>query len=66
MMNKATKDIAKFCECSVEHAWNIQQRMMANGFDFSECTEREFRRAIIEADSQLIREGFNPLQDANA
>src|SRR5262245_1240927 len=48
-LNKVTNDIAAFCECSMERAWEIQQRMMTNGFDFSEASEQDFHRAVLVA-----------------
>lgn len=49
-MNQATLDIAEviartFGPCSLETARKVQDRMIQDGLDFSECSKREFREA---------------------
>ena len=53
-MNKATLQVAEyvakhFATCTLEHARELQSRMEQNGLNFSECSTREFNRAIVTA-----------------
>lgn len=59
-MNKVTRDIAKFCGCTLEHAWKIQEQMGNDGFDFSEATDAEFYAAVVAADAELLLSGTDP------
>lgn len=52
-MNKNITDIQKILGCSEMHALNVYDQLCANGVDFSECTLREFKYAVAEADKEL-------------
>jgi len=41
-MNQATKDIMALLKIDAETAFQVQDLMMINGFDFSESSERVF------------------------
>jgi len=54
-MNKVTRDIvAALGGCTIEMALQIQARMGENGLDFSECSQRDFNRAMTEAARELL------------
>ena len=55
-MNDVTRQIMKRFGLDAETALKVQARMEEEGLDFSECTKREFNRAMIEA-FQWIKEG---------
>jgi hypothetical protein len=42
-------DIMSICGCSKEVAMAVFTRMCCEDFDFSECTDRQFRRAALRA-----------------
>ena len=53
-MNGTTQDIARLLKCDIEWALKIQNRIEEeDGLDFSECTTREFNRAVRNADVYL-------------
>lgn len=55
-MNKVTRDIMAILKCDAERALNIQIYLMEHdGLDFSECTQREFVKAVREADAELAK-----------
>lgn len=43
-MNYYTREIAKILNVSLEEARKVQDEMECNGFDFSEATDRQFKR----------------------
>jgi hypothetical protein len=54
-MNKATTDIMNLLNLDAISAVKVQDRMGANGLDFSECTQGEFDEAAREAAVGAIR-----------
>jgi hypothetical protein len=52
-MNKATQDVSKLLGVPLEEAARIQNKMIENELDFSECSRREFNKAAIVAHVQL-------------
>lgn len=46
-MNKTTRDIAALLKIDLEAARLVQESMENEGFDFSECTQRSFRKAVL-------------------
>ncbi len=48
-MNKVTTDIMKLLKVDAATALRIQDEIDRSGFDYSECTQREFRTAVKEA-----------------
>lgn len=53
-MNLYTQWIIDQLDCTVKQAIQIQD-VMGTFLDFSECTKREFRQAVIEA-VEIIKE----------
>lgn len=57
-MNEVTKEIAAMLNVSLWDAQKIQNRMEMNGIDFSECTDRVFKREVNFAVQELAEEGI--------
>jgi hypothetical protein len=53
-MNKVTYDIAALLKINLETALKVQHEMESSGFDFSECTQREFNKEVRQ---QFLNEG---------
>lgn len=51
----AILDIMALLRISEASAFKVYKRMGENGLDFSECTQREFNTAAIEAFDELNR-----------
>lgn len=45
-MNYYTREIAKILNVSLEEARKVQDEMECNGFDFSEASDRTFKRDV--------------------
>ena len=54
-MNKATTDIMNLLDLDAASAAQVQERMGANGLDFSECTQDEFDAAARDAAAGAIQ-----------
>lgn len=47
------KQIMEFCNCEQIVAKKVFLEMMSEGFDFSECTNAEFKAAALECFAQI-------------
>jgi hypothetical protein len=45
-MNNVTKQIMEILTISAERASQVQHAMECDGFDFSECSDRQFKREV--------------------
>ena len=52
-MNQVTRDIMKLLKCDADRALRVQSWMGMSGFDFSEASEREFRKEVRIANKEV-------------
>lgn len=52
-MNMYTDEIMRLAEVNKQEALAIQEQMEINGIDYSECSDRDFRLAMREAQIDL-------------
>lgn len=53
-MNGYTRDIAALLKITLELAVQVQDRMISNGVDFSECSTRAFNKEAKLAFAELF------------